>query len=118
LIPNEHFSEDTMSASEIDIEGAKQHLDAKSADFVDIRDPGSYAEAHVPGAIRLDDRSVGPFLQSSDKSRPLIIYCYHGNSSLSGAAFFRSQGFTEVYSMAGGFEAWRSRYDFEPGDDS
>ena len=34
------------------------------------------------------------------------MYCYHGNSSLGGAAHLLSKGFEEVYSMSGGFAAW------------
>jgi thiosulfate sulfurtransferase len=41
---------------------------------------------------------------------PLIVSCYHGNSSQSAAAYLCSQGFTEVYSLDGGFEVWRTTY--------
>ena len=41
---------------------------------------------------------------------PLIVTCYHGNSSQSAAAYLVGQGFSDVYSLDGGFELWRATY--------
>ena len=38
-----------MEIPQIPVHEAKQKLDAKSCLFVDIRDPGSYRQAHIPG---------------------------------------------------------------------
>ena len=38
------------------------------------------------------------------------MVCYHGNSSQSAAAYLVGQGFSEVYSVDGGFELWRATY--------
>ncbi|MCB9555021.1 MAG: thiosulfate sulfurtransferase GlpE [Deltaproteobacteria bacterium] len=97
---------------EIDVDGAKQALDSGAATFLDIRDPASFASGHVRGALQLADRqALEAFIAEQDRSKRLIIYCYHGNSSRDAAAFFSQQGFSEVYSMVGGFEHWRVNYD-------
>ncbi len=95
---------------EIDAASAKSRLDAKDALFVDIRDPGAYGRGHIPGALHVTDANVGEFVSTTDKSRPVIVCCYHGNSSKGATAYFLSQGFTDVKSLAGGFEGWRARY--------
>lgn len=100
---------------EIDIRGAKKRLDEGGVTFVDVRDPGSYRAARIPGAIHVNDHNVREFVEAADKARPVIVYCYHGNSSLGGAAYFLRNGFREVVSMAGGFEAWRPVYPHEKG---
>ena len=69
---------------EIDVDGAAGHLQAEDALFIDIRDPQSFSESHIPGAIQLDEQTVQPFLADTAKDRRLIVYCYHGNSSLGG----------------------------------
>ncbi|MDE0931482.1 MAG: rhodanese-like domain-containing protein, partial [Halioglobus sp.] len=46
----------------------------------------------------------------ADRDQPLLIYCYHGNSSQGAADYFFNQGFEDVYSMDGGYEAWRLKY--------
>ena len=42
--------------------------------FVDIRDPGSYRAAHIPGAVHLHDGNVQQFIESADKDREVIVY--------------------------------------------
>ena len=39
---------------------------------------------------------------------PVLVYCYHGISSQNAAAFLIERGFETVYSLDGGFEAWRA----------
>ena len=45
----------------------------------------------------------------------MIVYCYHGNSSLGAVAYFFENGFKKIASMSGGFEAWRQVYEHEAG---
>ena len=98
---------------EIDIHKVKEMVDQKSANIVDIRDPGSYAGGHIPTALAVSDSTVKEFTESTNKDIPLVVCCYHGISSQGAAAYFAEQGFKEVYSMTGGFEAWRGTYPAE-----
>ncbi|MFT5033679.1 MAG: thiosulfate sulfurtransferase [Bermanella sp.] len=91
----------------ISIAQAKSLIVAESCNIVDIRDAQSYADAHVPEAKHLDGNAVDEFIAASDRELPLLIYCYHGNSSQSAAQYFDGQQFKRVYSVDGGFEAWR-----------
>jgi len=95
---------------EIDPIRAKEMHEAKQALFVDIRDPLSYERAHIPGALPLNDENLKDFLSQTQKDRPVVVCCYHGNSSRGATAFLLQQGFQEVYSLQGGFEEWRTRY--------
>ena len=102
-----------MEIPQIQIQEAKEKLDHKEATFIDIRDPGSYQAAHIPGALHLHDGNVQEFVQNTDRETPLVVYCYHGNSSLGAVAYFIESGFENVASMSGGFEAWRQVYAHE-----
>ncbi len=95
---------------EISLTDAKSDLDTRSALFWDIRDPASYAEAHVPGATNLGDSNAESLLGSTEHAQKIIVYCYHGNSSKATTAFLRERGFANVFSMTGGFEEWRRRF--------
>lgn len=99
---------------QIPIDEAKKKLDQKACIFVDIRDPASYRTAHIPGALHLQDSNVQEFIENTDKETPVIVYCYHGNSSLGATAYFVENGFKDVASMSGGFEAWRQVYEHQP----
>ncbi|QRY81061.1 thiosulfate sulfurtransferase GlpE [Pseudomonas sp. PDNC002] len=87
-----------------------QQLRESGAQVVDIRDPQSYAMGHISGSRHIDNYSVADFIREADMDAPLVVVCYHGNSSQSAAAYFVQQGFSEVYSLDGGFELWRSVY--------
>lgn len=104
-----------MDIPEVDPATAAGHLTTGDAIFVDVRDPASYAESHVPGALHLTDASIRDFLEETDRSAKVIVYCYHGNSSRGGVAYLMEHGFQDVSSMSGGFEAWRGAHPEERG---
>lgn len=87
-----------------------QQLREGGAQLVDIRDPQSFAMGHITGSRHIDNYSVADFIREADMDAPLVVVCYHGNSSQSAAAYFVQQGFSDVYSLDGGFELWRSVY--------
>jgi len=92
---------------EIEVEEAARLLEGGKALFVDIRDPASFQASHVPGALHLSDTNIQPFVTGTDKSKPIVVYCYHGHTSQGAATYLLDQGFREVYSVRGGFEGWR-----------
>lgn len=98
-----------MSYKCISIEDAKSIIDQGEFSLVDIRDPASYSAGNIKGSLHITDSNVEAFLSNVDKTLPLIVVCYHGNSSQGAAAFFASHGCIDVYSMNGGFEEWRQR---------
>ncbi|HGY90825.1 MAG TPA: thiosulfate sulfurtransferase GlpE [Planctomycetes bacterium] len=91
---------------EVDVQAARDWLTSKEAVFLDIRDPGSHAAGRIPASRRLHDGVVESFLEETPRDSKIVVYCYHGNSSLMAAAWLLEQGFSTVYSLAGGFEAW------------
>ena len=97
---------ETTPIKTLSVADARAKLDAGDAVFLDIRDPDSYEEDHILGAIHINDANVAEYISTTDKAKTYIIYCYHGITSQSGAAYFQAQGFTDVYSMDGGFCAW------------
>lgn len=87
-----------------------QTLREQGAVVVDIRDQPTYAAAHITGAQHLDNVNIADFIRAADLDAPLIVACYHGNSSQSAAAYLVGQGFSEVYSLDGGFELWLTTF--------
>ncbi|GAA5216409.1 thiosulfate sulfurtransferase GlpE [Corallincola platygyrae] len=96
----------------IDIEKTKSMLEAGEALVVDIRDDASFSAAHIPDSIQLSNGNLARFMAEADFDKPLIVTCYHGISSQGAAQYLAQQGFEQVYSMDGGFEAWRRSYPF------
>lgn len=94
-----------MSFLRINVERAKE-LIAQNALVVDIRDSNSFSSGAMPDALHLHADNVESFIESSDQSRPLIVCCYHGNSSQGAAQYFAQRGFEQTFSLDGGYEAW------------
>ncbi|MFD2177143.1 thiosulfate sulfurtransferase GlpE [Veronia pacifica] len=74
--------------------------------MVDIRDPQSFQLSHAEGAFHLTNDTVVTLMQEVDFEQPVLVMCYHGISSQGAAQYLINQGFEEVYSVDGGFEAW------------
>lgn len=91
---------------EISPQKVQEMLEEGYANVVDIRDPGSFSVGHIPDAVSLSDENVKEYIASADKEKPLVVCCYHGISSRSAAEYLSQNGFKEVYSMTGGYEAW------------
>ncbi|PIQ96470.1 MAG: thiosulfate sulfurtransferase, partial [Nitrospinae bacterium CG11_big_fil_rev_8_21_14_0_20_56_8] len=77
---------------QIDVQRTRELLDTGAAQVVDIRDPLSYGQGHIPSARHLTDSNVEEFKTSADKSRPLVVVCYHGISSQGAAEYFSQAG--------------------------
>ena len=88
-------------------------LREQGAVLVDVRDAQTYATQHIPESHHLDNHSIADFIRQADLDKPLVVLCYHGNSSQSAAAYLVGQGFSEVYSMDGGFELWKNTFPSE-----
>lgn len=79
--------------------------------LIDIRDPHTAAREPITITavenIPLQSFNYGIPAQVRTMDR-LLISCYHGNSSLMLARWLRRQGFNNVWSLHGGYEALRS----------
>ncbi len=94
----------------ISVQQAKDMIDNGAVTLIDIRDEASFQTGHMTNSIHIDHQSVQGFIQDTDLDIPLIVCCYHGNSSQSAAQFFVEKDFSDVYSLDGGYEAWRQHF--------
>jgi len=90
----------------ISAEDSQKLLTAGEVKFIDIRDANSHFTGHIKGSTRLDNAAIPLFVADTPKDVPVIVYCYKGISSQQVAQFLALQGFSDVYSMDGGYEAW------------
>lgn len=100
-----------MSAfSRISPNDARAMMADGTIQIADIRDPAAFAKGRMAGAVRLDNNNVSEFVLHGEFDQPLIVCCYHGISSQPAAEYLASQGFEQVYSLDGGFEAWSQQF--------
>ncbi|MFT4807593.1 MAG: thiosulfate sulfurtransferase [Paraglaciecola sp.] len=97
----------------ISVQETQQKLSEGVVQIVDIRDDDAFASGHIKDSTHLTNGSLHSFMSDVDFDTPVIVCCYHGISSQQAAQFLIHQGFEEVYSLDGGFEAWRKAQSFE-----
>lgn len=73
--------------------------------LVDVRTEEEHEKANVPG-FRLLDLQYGRELEALPKSAKLVFMCHHGVRSMAAAERFLERGFTNVWNVAGGIDAW------------
>lgn len=82
-------------------------LEADGALLLDCRMLTDYREGHVDNALHVHDGLVESLIKKADKQTQLVIYCYHGHNSEHLAELFGSFGFSNVYSIEGGYASWQ-----------
>lgn len=78
--------------------------------IVDIRDNASFEKNNIPQSLNLNNENLAHFIGEANMDLPLIVVCYHGMSSQNAAQYLHQQGFDQVYSLDGGFEAWHQAH--------
>jgi monothiol glutaredoxin len=79
-------------------------------DLFDVRPAAERARARIEGARPLDEGG-SEHLASLPKDRPIAFHCHHGMRSQAAAERAIGEGFTRVYNLRGGIEAWSTSVD-------
>ena len=82
----------------------------EAVELIDVRTEHERAMAVIDGSKLLDD-GVHEYLLSLDRSTPIVFQCHHGMRSQAAAEYFARNGFTNVYNLAGGIDAWSTDVD-------
>lgn len=95
-----------------------REMQARGVPVVDVREPGEFAEGHIPGAVNIP-RGVLEFEVDGHpavncvrdpalghRDQPVILNCRSGARSAMAADALRQLGFAEPLSLAGGFMGW------------
>ncbi len=101
------MSDEDMEIKEVDVNTAKQWMAEGPVKIVDIRSPMDYEAEHVEGAVHVQPHNFEEFVATVGKDDRIVCYCYYGNSSLSFCAAMLENGFTNVASLSGGYNAWQ-----------
>ena len=98
---------------EVSVEEALERIAGgnSGARLIDVREDREWEAGHAAGAEHIgrgviERDIVGKF---PDKSAELILYCGGGYRSALAADNLQKMGYTNVFSMAGGWTAWKER---------
>jgi thiosulfate sulfurtransferase len=74
----------------------------------DTRDGRSYSLGHMEGAKQISDTEIKRLIVRKQRKQPVLVYCYHGNSSKDICSLLSSIGFSNVNNLSGGWLAWQN----------
>ena len=79
--------------------------------FVDVREASEWEQGHLPGAVHISKSYIEQQIEGAlpDRDAPVVTYCAGGVRSLFAAQTLQEMGYTNVSSMSGGFQQWKSQ---------
>jgi len=95
---------------EIDVASVQAKLDrGESFQLVDVREESEWAQGHLPSAVHLGKGIIERDIEARipDVGAEIILYCGGGFRSALAADNLQKMGYSNVYSLAGGFRSWR-----------
>jgi rhodanese-related sulfurtransferase len=95
---------------EVTVDETRERLKANSdARLIDVREDHEWDSAHAAGSTHLGKGIIERDIEATvpDKNTELILYCGGGYRSALAADVLQTMGYTNVYSMAGGWKAWQ-----------
>ena len=102
-----------QNITEIDPLKAKDIISNSSVNIVDVREENEFNAGHLDKAILLPrgvlEFKINSIPELSNKSAAIIVYCATGKRSALSADALQNLGYTNVLSMAGGYEAWKKQ---------
>ena len=95
---------------ETSVEDVRRDLD-RATDFVlvDTREESEWTAGHARGAVHLGKGVIERDIEGAipDTSKKIILYCGGGYRSALAADALQRMGYTNVFSLAGGWRAWK-----------
>ncbi len=82
-----------------------------SVQVLDVRTPGEYASGHIKNTLLAnwnDSKEFERRIGFINKEKPVYVYCLAGGRSAAAAEKMRGLGFTNVYELKGGINAWKA----------
>jgi rhodanese-related sulfurtransferase len=105
------FVDDAKSrVREVNVDEARRKLESGKAKLIDVREDNEWEAEHARGAEHMGRGVIERDIEQRvpDKNAELILYCGGGFRSALATDNLQKMGYTNVWSMAGGWRAWQA----------
>jgi rhodanese-related sulfurtransferase len=79
--------------------------------LLDVRELDELAVASVAAARHIPMREVPARIEDLSRDKPVVVMCHSGGRSRRVAEYLRNTGFTQVFNLRGGIDAWSTEID-------
>jgi rhodanese-related sulfurtransferase len=100
-----------LRIQEISPEETQRHLESgRPLHFIDVREDHEWSNGRAKGAKHLGKGILERDIEAQvpDHSAEIILYCGGGYRSALAADALQKMGYTQVFSMSGGYKGWVS----------
>ncbi|MGA9519854.1 MAG: molybdopterin-synthase adenylyltransferase MoeB [Myxococcaceae bacterium] len=96
---------------EVSVEDVKKRLDTgERMRLVDVRESDEYAQGRLPGAVSIPRSYLEMRIEAkAGREDPIVVYCAGGTRSAFAARTLQELGYSNVWSMAGGYDRWHDQ---------
>jgi rhodanese-related sulfurtransferase len=94
---------------ELSVQDVKDMLDrGESFELIDVREESEWVRGHLPHAKHLSKGIIERDIETTypDATAKLVLYCGGGYRSALAADNLQKMGYTNIYSMDGGWRGW------------
>src|SRR3989440_1883648 len=103
---------DEQAIPEMSPHALKRRMDAREPlELIEVRTPADYDIAGTNGAKLIPLGEIGERLSELQRERPIIVHCHSGKRSAQAVGMLQQHGFTKVYNLEGGIDAWSDQID-------
>jgi len=95
---------------EVTVDETQQRLQSDNGvRLIDVREDNEWEAGHAAGSSHLGKGIIERDIEAAvpDKATEVILYCGGGYRSALAADVLQQMGYTNVFSMAGGWKAWK-----------
>lgn len=79
--------------------------------IVDVREPWEYNICRLEPSTLIPMGQIPKRLQELDPEQDIIVLCHHGIRSMQVCRYLAHHGFTKLYNVYGGIDAWAKEVD-------
>ena len=79
--------------------------------LLDVREPWEFALCSLPGSRHILMHLIPQRLAELNPDDEIIAICHHGGRSMQAAMFLERQGYSTLYNLMGGVDAWANDVD-------
>lgn len=79
--------------------------------LLDVREVPEFEHCRIPGSLHMPMHTVPVRLTELNPDNNIVVICHHGGRSAQVAYFLEGRGFSSVFNLAGGVDAWACEVD-------
>ncbi len=79
--------------------------------LLDVREAWEFALCKLPGALHIPLQTIPARCNELAPDDEIVVICHHGQRSMHAAMFLERQGYSTLFNLTGGVNAWADQVD-------